>query len=73
MDILVELLKITVGLLVIAGCISYWWDGFPPHGKGRWRRVLSDLEGRDPPSRDRRRTGKTSSTLDQRNGNRKRK
>ncbi len=49
MDAIVELLKIVVGLAVIIGIIRYCMGGLPPRGKGRWRRVLSDLELRDAP------------------------
>lgn len=47
MDAIVELLKIVVGLAVIIGIIRYCMGGLPPRGKGRRRRVLSDLELRD--------------------------
>ncbi len=73
MDVIVELLKIIVGLLVIAACIQYWWDGFPPRGRGRWRRVLSSLEGRDSPGTSRRRTSKTGSTPDRRSARMRKK
>lgn len=69
MDLLGELLKIIVGLLFIAALVSYWWDGLPPRGRGRWRRFLSNSEARDPPGTYRRGTSKTGSTPNRRNGN----
>ena len=69
MDGIVALLKIMVGLLVLVGIIRYWWKGFPPRGRGRWRRVLSDLELRDTSSDHTRRTRLPGSAPDRLNGN----
>jgi len=69
MDAIVELLKIIVGLLILVGIIRYWMNGLPPRGKGRWRRVLSDLELRDPPDNHTHGTRKRGSAPDRLNGN----
>jgi hypothetical protein len=47
MDAIIEVLKIVIGLTVIAG-IGYvvYNDGLPPRGRGRWRNVLSDRRNR---------------------------
>src|SRR5712692_8184319 len=69
MDAIVELLKIIVGLLIMVGIIRYCMNGLPPRGKGRWRRVLSDLELRDPPDNHTPGTRKMGSAPDRLNGN----
>ena len=67
MDAIVELLKIIVVLLILVGIIRYCMGGLPPRGKGRWRRVLSDLELRD--DNHTHRTRKRGSAPDRLNGN----
>jgi len=72
MDAIFELLKIivevVVGLLIMVGIIRYWMNGFPPRGKGRWRRVLSDLELRDTPDNHTHGTRKRGSAPDRLKG-----
>lgn len=45
MQTLFDILKIAVALIILVAIVRYLLtQGFPPRGKGRWRKVLKELD-----------------------------